>query len=74
MSAPAYPRYRRRADVVAETAELAEFGLDGDTIAARLGVTWESVCRAHRRAGVAVPVAKNADAYRFTRHDRRPAR
>lgn len=64
-------RKRRRADVVEDTAELAEFGLTGDAIAARLGMTWEGLCRAHRRAGVAVPVPKNPDAVRYTRRDRR---
>lgn len=64
-------RKRRRTDVVADTAELAEFGLTGDEIAARLGMTWEGVCRAHRRAGAAVPVLKNPDAFRYTRRDRR---
>lgn len=64
-------RKRRRADVVEDTAELAEFGLTGDAIAERLGMTWEGLCRAHRRAGVAVPIRKNADAFRYTRHDRR---
>lgn len=64
-------RKRRRADVVADTAELAEFGLTGEAIAARLGMTWEGLCRAHRRAGVAVPVPKNPEAVRYTRRDRR---
>lgn len=64
-------RYRRAADVVEDTAELAEFGLDGDAIAARLGMSWEGVCRAHRRVGAVLPVAKNADAHRFTPYARR---
>lgn len=64
-------RKRRCADVVEDTAELAEFGLTGDQIAERLGMTWEGVCRAHHRAGALVPVPKNPDAIRYTRRDRR---
>ena len=64
-------RKRRRADVVEDTAELAELGLLGDAIAARLGMTWEGLCRAHRRAGVPVPVVKNQDSWKYTRRDRR---
>jgi hypothetical protein len=64
-------RKRRRADVVEDTAELAGYGLTGDAIADRLGMTWEGLCRAHRRAGVPVPVLENPDALRYTRHDRR---
>lgn len=64
-------RKRRRTDVVTDTAELAEFGLYGEAIAERLGMTWEGLCRAHRRAGVSVPVLKNPDAARYTRRDRR---
>lgn len=64
-------RKRRCADVVEDTAELAALGLHGDEIAARLRMTWDGVCRAHHRAGAAVPVLKNPDAWRYTRRDRR---
>lgn len=46
-------------------------GLTGERIAERLGITWDGLQLAHRRAGVPVPVAKNPDAHRYTRHDRR---
>lgn len=58
---PVGPRYfspsagdRRRA-IVEDTAELALLGYDRHAIAERLGITWEAVHRAHRRAGVEVP-------------------
>jgi hypothetical protein len=67
-------RKRRRADVVTDTAELAELGLTGEQIAVRLGISWDGLQLAHRRAGVPVPVTKNPNAIRYTRADRRPCR
>lgn len=63
-------RKRRRADVVEDTTELAGYGLKGFEIADRLGMTWEGLCRAHRRAGVPVPVPKNPDTVKFIGKDR----
>jgi hypothetical protein len=45
---------RRRA-IVEDTAELAALGCTREVIAARIGISWESVHRAHLRAGVPVP-------------------
>lgn len=64
-------RKRRRADVIEDTAELAGYGLTGEEIADRLGMTWEGLCRAHRREGVPVPLPKNPDTVKFIRTDRR---
>lgn len=42
--------------VVEDTAELVREGLSREGIAARLGIGWDAVRQAHRRAGVPVPV------------------
>jgi lambda repressor-like predicted transcriptional regulator len=47
----------RRLAIVEDTAELAAVGCTREVIAARLGVTWEAVHRAHVRSGVPVPAA-----------------
>jgi hypothetical protein len=48
--------YRRRADIVEDTAELAEQRLTRAEIARRLGLKPDSLYQAHRRAGVPCPV------------------
>jgi hypothetical protein len=58
-------RKRRHADVIEDTAELAGYGFTGAEIAERLGMTWEGLCRAHRRGGVEVPVPKHPDTVKF---------
>jgi hypothetical protein len=45
--------------LIEDTAELAETGLTGEQIADKLGITWDGLRQAHRRAGVPVPVPKN---------------
>jgi hypothetical protein len=42
--------------VVEDTAELVAEGLSREGIAARLGIQWDAVRQAHRRAGLPVPV------------------
>ncbi|MFE2346428.1 hypothetical protein [Kitasatospora cineracea] len=54
------PRYGEQTEsrtlaVIEDTAELALLGCTRDVIADRLGITWEAVLRAHRRAGAQVP-------------------
>lgn len=44
--------------VVEDTAELAAEGYSREGIAARLGIQWEAVRQAHRRAGVDVPAIR----------------
>lgn len=46
---------RRGADVVEDTAELVAEGLSREGIALRLGIGWDAVRQAHRRAGVPLP-------------------
>jgi hypothetical protein len=50
----------RRQAIIEDTAELARQGCTRQVIAARLGVQWEAVHRAHQRAGVPVPAVLNA--------------
>lgn len=57
-SAPS-PGDRRQA-IIEDTAELARHGCTRQVIAARLGIQWEAVQRAHQRAGVPVPAILNA--------------
>lgn len=45
----------RGATVVEDTAELIREGLSREGIAARLGIKWDAVRQAHRRAGVPLP-------------------
>jgi DNA-directed RNA polymerase specialized sigma24 family protein len=42
--------------VVEDTAELVLEGLSREGIAARLGIKWDAVRQAYRRAGVPLPV------------------
>lgn len=55
----AQPQYgeetSRQQAVVEDTAELVREGLSREGIAARLGIQWDAVRQAHRRAGVEVP-------------------
>jgi hypothetical protein len=44
--------------VVEDTAELVAEGLSREGIAARLGIQWDAVRQAHRRAGLPVPVVR----------------
>jgi len=59
-AADAVPQYgeetSRQAAVVEDTAELIREGLSREGIAARLGIQWDAVRQAHRRAGVDVPL------------------
>jgi hypothetical protein len=48
--------YRRREDIVEDTAELAEQRLTRAQIAERLGLKPDSIYQAHRRSGVPCPV------------------
>jgi hypothetical protein len=53
---PQYGRHTSRLDAVVEdTAELVAEGLSREGISARLGIQWDAVRQAHRRAGVATP-------------------
>lgn len=45
----------RTAAVIEDTAELAEQGETRDRIAARIGISWDAITAAHRRAGVPLP-------------------
>lgn len=45
----------RGAEVVEETAHLAGFGFTRDEITACLGIKWDAVTAAHKRAGVTIP-------------------
>ncbi|MBV6697487.1 hypothetical protein KV557_10155 [Kitasatospora aureofaciens] len=49
----------RRQAIIEDTAELANQGCTRQVIAARLGIGWEAVHRAHQRAGVPVPAILN---------------
>lgn len=56
-AAPHFGGVVSRVDAVVEdTAELVAEGLSREGIAARLGIQWDAVRQAHRRAGLPVPV------------------
>lgn len=62
-------RTLRRETVVEETEFLAGQGFYGAQIAERLGISWDAVRLAHRRAGAVVPVLKNPDSWKYYRED-----
>jgi hypothetical protein len=50
------PPRARQSGVVEDTAELAKLGVSRSALVERLGISWDAIMLAHRRAGVAMPV------------------
>jgi hypothetical protein len=47
--------------VIQDTAELAANGATREEVAARIGIEWDSIAQAHRRANTALPLALRGD-------------